>query len=103
VLYSRQLEPFLICKLWFDYRKSFEHPVLRPFAATSNGGPQDWSKEHRLYNLDSVDMSIATRFLVARTGFCGDDSGAKVIARVLRQASIEVSYAAVRQTPEQQS
>ena len=38
--------------------------------------------------------------LVAKPGLDGHDRGAKVIARALREAGMEVSYTGIRQTPE---
>ena len=40
------------------------------------------------------------RILVAKPGLDGHDRGAKVIARALRDAGMEVIYAGLRQTPE---
>jgi methylmalonyl-CoA mutase, C-terminal domain len=52
------------------------------------------------YNLDSVSMNIPIRVLVAKPGLDGHDRGAKVIARALRDAGMEVIYTGLRQTPE---
>jgi len=41
------------------------------------------------------------RVLVAKPGLDGHDRGAKVIARALRDAGMEVVYTGLRQTPEQ--
>ncbi len=41
------------------------------------------------------------RVLVANPGLDGHDRGAKVIARALRDAGMEVIYTGLRQTPEQ--
>ncbi|MDU3801706.1 MAG: cobalamin B12-binding domain-containing protein [Paraclostridium bifermentans] len=41
------------------------------------------------------------RVLVAKPGLDGHDRGAKVIARALRDAGMEVIYTGLRQTPEQ--
>jgi methylmalonyl-CoA mutase C-terminal domain/subunit len=41
------------------------------------------------------------RVLVAKPGLDGHDRGAKVIARTLRDAGMEVIYTGLRQTPEQ--
>ena len=41
------------------------------------------------------------RVLIARPGLDGHDRGAKVIARALRDAGMEVIYTGLRQTPEQ--
>ena len=40
------------------------------------------------------------RVLVAKPGLDGHDRGAKIIARVLRDAGMEVIYTGIRQTPE---
>jgi methylmalonyl-CoA mutase C-terminal domain/subunit len=40
------------------------------------------------------------RVLVAKPGLDGHDRGAKIVARALRDAGMEVIYAGLRQTPE---
>ncbi|GAB4558408.1 MAG: cobalamin B12-binding domain-containing protein [Anaerolineae bacterium] len=46
-------------------------------------------------------MSIQRiRVLVAKPGLDGHDRGAKVVARALRDAGMEVIYTGIRQTPE---
>ena len=45
-------------------------------------------------------MSRPSRVLVAKPGLDGQDRGAKVIARALRDAGMEVIYTGLRQTPE---
>jgi methylmalonyl-CoA mutase C-terminal domain/subunit len=45
-------------------------------------------------------MSHPIRVLVAKPGLDGHDRGAKVIARALRDAGMEVIYTGLRQTPE---
>ena len=45
-------------------------------------------------------MSFPIRVLVAKPGLDGHDRGAKVIARALRDAGMEVIYTGLRQTPE---
>lgn len=42
----------------------------------------------------------ALRVLVAKVGLDGHDRGIKIVARVLRDAGMEVIYAGLRQTPE---
>jgi methylmalonyl-CoA mutase C-terminal domain/subunit len=42
----------------------------------------------------------AIRVLIAKPGLDGHDRGAKVIARALRDAGMEVIYTGLRQTPE---
>lgn len=41
-----------------------------------------------------------TRVLLAKPGLDGHDRGAKVVARALRDAGLEVIYTGIRQTPE---
>jgi methylmalonyl-CoA mutase, C-terminal domain len=45
-------------------------------------------------------MDNRIRVLVAKPGLDGHDRGAKIIARALRDAGMEVIYAGLRQTPE---
>jgi methylmalonyl-CoA mutase C-terminal domain/subunit len=45
-------------------------------------------------------MSQPIRVLVAKPGLDGHDRGAKIIARALRDAGMEVVYTGLRQTPE---
>ena len=45
-------------------------------------------------------MNTPIRVLVAKPGIDGHDRGAKVIARALRDAGMEVIYTGLRQTPE---
>src|ERR1019366_6821894 len=46
------------------------------------------------------DMTPPIRVLVAKPGLDGHDRGAKIIARALRDAGMEVIYTGLRQTPE---
>jgi methylmalonyl-CoA mutase C-terminal domain/subunit len=46
-------------------------------------------------------MSHTLRVVIAKPGLDGHDRGAKVIARALRDAGMEVIYTGLRQTPEQ--
>ena len=50
---------------------------------------------------DSVGLEAKIRVLIAKPGLDGHDRGAKVIARALRDAGMEVIYTGLRQTPEQ--
>ena len=45
-------------------------------------------------------MKERIRVLIAKPGLDGHDRGAKVVARVLRDAGMEVIYTGLRQTPE---
>ena len=47
-----------------------------------------------------TSSSNTIRVLVAKPGLDGHDRGAKVIARALRDAGMEVIYTGLRQTPE---
>jgi methylmalonyl-CoA mutase C-terminal domain/subunit len=46
-------------------------------------------------------MNRPIRVLVAKPGLDGHDRGAKVVARALRDAGVEVIYTGLHQTPEQ--
>jgi methylmalonyl-CoA mutase C-terminal domain/subunit len=46
-------------------------------------------------------MQKKLRILVAKPGLDGHDRGAKIVARALRDAGMEVIYTGLRQTPEQ--
>jgi len=47
------------------------------------------------------DKARKIRVIVAKPGLDGHDRGAKVVARALRDAGMEVIYTGLRQTPEQ--
>ena len=47
-----------------------------------------------------IKRNSPIRVLVAKPGLDGHDRGAKVIARALRDAGMEVIYTGIRQTPE---
>jgi methylmalonyl-CoA mutase C-terminal domain/subunit len=47
-----------------------------------------------------MERNLPIRVLVAKPGLDGHDRGAKVIARALRDAGMEVIYTGLRQTPE---
>jgi methylmalonyl-CoA mutase C-terminal domain/subunit len=51
------------------------------------------------YSLSSVPEN-KIRVLIAKPGLDGHDRGAKIIARALRDAGMEVIYTGLRQTPE---
>jgi len=48
-----------------------------------------------------VSTSAPVRVVVAKPGLDGHDRGAKVVARALRDAGVEVVYTGLHQTPEQ--
>jgi methylmalonyl-CoA mutase, C-terminal domain len=47
-----------------------------------------------------VSAEGATRIVLAKLGLDGHDRGLKVVARILRDAGMEVVYLGLRQTPE---
>ena len=49
----------------------------------------------------TVSSSAPVRVVVAKPGLDGHDRGAKVVARALRDAGVEVVYTGLHQTPEQ--
>jgi methylmalonyl-CoA mutase C-terminal domain/subunit len=48
-----------------------------------------------------MDGNSALRVVIAKAGLDGHDRGAKVVARALRDAGVEVIYTGLHQTPEQ--
>jgi methylmalonyl-CoA mutase C-terminal domain/subunit len=48
-----------------------------------------------------MNMAQKIRVVIAKPGLDGHDRGARVIARALRDAGMEVIYTGLRQTPEQ--
>ena len=50
---------------------------------------------------DAAPSSQKIRVVVAKPGLDGHDRGAKIIARALRDAGMEVIYTGLHQTPEQ--
>lgn len=51
--------------------------------------------------MDTREVRRTLRVLIAKVGLDGHDRGAKVVARALRDAGMEVIYTGVHQTPEQ--
>jgi methylmalonyl-CoA mutase, C-terminal domain len=49
----------------------------------------------------SPSAAVPVRVVVAKPGLDGHDRGAKVVARALRDAGMEVIYTGLHQTPEQ--
>ncbi|MGI0054251.1 MAG: cobalamin B12-binding domain-containing protein [Thermoplasmata archaeon] len=50
--------------------------------------------------MPSAKKQPPIRVLIAKPGLDGHDRGAKIVARALRDAGMEVIYAGLRQTPE---
>ncbi len=51
--------------------------------------------------MSRITVMRKIRVIIAKPGLDGHDRGAKVIARALRDAGMEVIYTGLRQTPEQ--
>jgi methylmalonyl-CoA mutase C-terminal domain/subunit len=51
--------------------------------------------------MTEIERARKIRVVVAKPGLDGHDRGAKVVARALRDAGMEVIYTGLRQTPEQ--
>ena len=49
----------------------------------------------------SREAVVSIRVIIAKPGLDGHDRGAKVVARALRDAGVEVIYTGLHQTPEQ--
>jgi methylmalonyl-CoA mutase C-terminal domain/subunit len=72
-----------------------------PFVkVTVEAGPQ-WRPDAGVGEPEGVSMQARIRVVVAKPGLDGHDRGAKVIARALRDAGMEVIYTGLHQTPEQ--
>jgi methylmalonyl-CoA mutase C-terminal domain/subunit len=50
---------------------------------------------------DEPEPAVPIRVVVAKPGLDGHDRGAKIVARALRDAGMEVIYTGLHQTPEQ--
>src|SRR5439155_23048278 len=68
-----------------------------PFAGSGASGARRRSSERR--RLPRMERKI--RVVVAKAGLDGHDRGAKIVARALRDAGMEVIYTGLHQTPEQ--
>lgn len=71
-------------------------PCATSGASTSS---RRYSEDRHVNPMTTVDTKI--RVLIAKPGLDGHDRGAKVVARALRDAGMEVVYTGLRQTPEQ--
>src|SRR5213076_871904 len=65
----------------------------------ANGGPPAEIGIDRTRSSGMANRKL--RVVIAKPGLDGHDRGAKVIARALRDAGMEVIYTGLRQTPEQ--
>ena len=62
-----------------------------------NSGRPEWGRRAKFQAEDMRKI----RVVIAKPGLDGHDRGAKVIARALRDAGMEVIYTGLRQSPEQ--
>jgi methylmalonyl-CoA mutase C-terminal domain/subunit len=65
------------------------------------GPPAPGYRAFRERGDEGVEMQSRIRVVVAKPGLDGHDRGAKVVARALRDAGMEVVYTGLHQTPEQ--
>ncbi len=61
---------------------------------------ESWNSCESMERVPAQIMDERIRVLIAKPGLDGHDRGAKVIARALRDAGMEVVYTGLRQTPE---
>jgi methylmalonyl-CoA mutase C-terminal domain/subunit len=64
-------------------------------------GSLDVRKSFIAETVESPNVAGKIRVVVAKPGLDGHDRGAKIIARALRDAGMEVIYTGLHQTPEQ--
>jgi methylmalonyl-CoA mutase C-terminal domain/subunit len=71
------------------------------FPGSANPGPWPLALDpSSCHNLPAMTNERPIRVLIAKPGLDGHDRGAKVVARALRDAGMEVIYTGIRQTPE---
>jgi methylmalonyl-CoA mutase C-terminal domain/subunit len=79
------------------------HIRIQPLAPTdTTTSVPEFGCEHSFVDkgVNKMADTRPIRVLVAKPGLDGHDRGAKVIARALRDAGMEVIYTGIRQTPE---
>jgi methylmalonyl-CoA mutase C-terminal domain/subunit len=79
-----------------DHHHQGEHGVRYP-ADEPNLDP----REESVVSETAAEPTTPIRVVVAKPGLDGHDRGAKVVARALRDAGVEVVYTGLHQTPEQ--
>ena len=81
-------------------RRQGDHHLRRHFrgAAAAHCPGSFWPNTR--CSREMQDINRRTRVLVAKPGLDGHDRGAKVIARAMRDAGMEVIYTGIRQTPQ---
>src|SRR5437763_11802465 len=78
------------------------NPMAVTFSATLNSSHTSNVTGRLPFLFDNIEpmSERKIRVLVAKPGLDGHDRGAKIIARALRDAGMEVIYTGLRQTPE---
>src|SRR5947209_5885051 len=77
-------------------------PITKAKPGVRTTGPMDAARSAaHLYNHRALSSDRKIRVVVAKPGLDGHDRGAKIIARALRDAGMEVIYTGLHQTPEQ--
>lgn len=82
---------------------NYDNEINRPLKSLNllDKNYKGFIKERSNFIEGGRKMDRPIRVLVAKPGLDGHDRGAKVIARSLRDAGMEVIYTGLRQTPEQ--
>ena len=94
---------FVVSRFRHD-RLVARNPCLPHLACAGVGGlpfVQETRRADRFADRRVTPMSSRIRVVVAKPGLDGHDRGAKVVARALRDAGMEVIYTGLHQTPEQ--
>ena len=81
-------------------RKSQQRAPTGSTASSTEPGPED-ELEVQSAPMSAASSNRKIRVVVAKPGLDGHDRGAKIIARALRDAGMEVIYTGLHQTPEQ--
>ena len=99
VFFLSQFRIFLSLVPFTGYR-CHRDPSLRSGLWEKSPHPRVSAVNRCLIESEKMSADRKIRVLVAKPGLDGHDRGAKVIARALRDAGMEVIYTGLRQTPE---
>ena len=83
----------------FSYRNAALETVETPCSTTVKSGSNE--AQPATASIVPTEAARKIRIVVAKPGLDGHDRGAKIIARALRDAGMEVIYTGLHQTPEQ--